>query len=139
MATEESNNSDCTLLSLMPEHVHLLVTPASDLTIERAIQFIKGGYLALLRHLNSEVERFGKEDSTDHRIRDAEDFALHRDYIHQNPVKRRLVEAAVEYRYCSAYPGFKLDERTSAAEARIVQRPFSTTESCPSQVLSGTS
>jgi len=29
---------------LMPEHVHLLLTPADDVTLERAIQLIKGGY-----------------------------------------------------------------------------------------------
>jgi putative transposase len=29
---------------VMPEHVHLLLTPASDVTIERAIQLIKGAY-----------------------------------------------------------------------------------------------
>jgi putative transposase len=28
---------------IMPEQVHLLLTPANDLTIERAVQFIKGG------------------------------------------------------------------------------------------------
>ena len=29
---------------LMPEHVHLLLTPADDVTLEHAIQLIKGGY-----------------------------------------------------------------------------------------------
>jgi len=29
---------------LMPEHVHLLLTPGQHVTIERAIQLIKGGY-----------------------------------------------------------------------------------------------
>ena len=29
---------------VMPEHVHLLLTPAVDVTLERAVQFIKGGY-----------------------------------------------------------------------------------------------
>lgn len=101
---------------LMPEHVHLLLTPASDVTLERAIQLIKGGYSHAfgLEFRGQEVWQRG---FTDHRIRDAEDFARHREYIHQNPVKRRLVENAKDYRYCSAYPGFNLDERTSAAEA----------------------
>ena len=103
---------------LMPEHVHLLLTPANDVTLERAIQFTKGGYSRAfgLEFRGREVWQRG---FTDHRIRDAEDFARHREYIYQNPVKRRLVENAKEYRYSSAYPGFKLDERTSAAEAAI--------------------
>ena len=29
---------------LMPDHVHLLITPAVDVTLERAVQFVKGGY-----------------------------------------------------------------------------------------------
>ena len=103
---------------VMPEHVHLLLTPANDVTIERAIQFVKGGFSHAFgfEFRGGEVWQRG---FTDHRIRDAEDLARHRDYIHQNPVKRRMVERAAEYRYCSAYPGFKLDERTSAAEAAV--------------------
>ena len=54
---------------------------------------------------------------TDHRIRDAEDFEAHRNYIHQNPVEKRPVESAAEYRYSSAFPGFKLDAWPPAAEA----------------------
>ena len=56
---------------LMPEHVHLLFTPAADVTLERTIQFIRGGYS------HSFGQRFGKHKEvwqkgfTDHRIRDA--------------------------------------------------------------------
>ncbi len=55
---------------------------------------------------------------TDHRIRDAADFERHREYIHDNPVVRRLAERA-EYRYCSSYPGFKLDSWPAAATAQV--------------------
>jgi len=102
---------------VMPEHVHLLLTPASDVTLERSIQFIKGGYSHALR---VELDRKGEvwqRGFSDHRSRDAADFDAHRDYIHGNPVKRGLVESASDYRYCSAYPGFKLDSWPSAAKA----------------------
>jgi putative transposase len=102
---------------LMPEHIHLLLTPAPGVTLERAIQFIKGGYS---HAITAELERVGavwQRGFTDHRIRDGADFEIHRVYIHENPVKRRLVERAADYRYCSAYPGFKLDSWPSAAEA----------------------
>lgn len=52
---------------------------------------------------------------TDHRIRDRADFERHRKYIHDNPGERGLVALATEYRYSSAYPGFRLDELHSAA------------------------
>jgi putative transposase len=29
---------------VMPNHVHLLVTPAENVTLERLVQFIKGGF-----------------------------------------------------------------------------------------------
>jgi putative transposase len=94
---------------IMPEHVHLLITPSNDITIERAVQFIKGGYSHALGAELGRKREIWQRGFTDHRIRDAEDFQNHREYIHQNPVKRRLVRSAAEYRYCSAFPGFKLD------------------------------
>ena len=102
---------------LMPEHAHLLLTPSPGVTLERSIQFIKGGYS---HALGGDLGRKGEvwqRGFTDHRIRDCEDFGEHRAYIHENPVKRGLVECASEYRYCSAYPGFKLDSWPSAAKA----------------------
>jgi putative transposase len=105
----------------MPEHVHLLLTPALSVTLERAIQFIKGGYS---HELSAELGCRGEvwqRGFTDHRIRDELDFMNHREYIHQNPVARRLVVSAPEYRYCSAYPGFKLDLWPSAAKASFLE------------------
>jgi len=94
---------------VMPEHVHLMFTPAIDITLERAMQFIKGGYSHTAGiELGSKAEIW-QRGFTDHRIRDAQDFENHRNYIHQNPVERRLVKRPSEYRYSSAFPGFKLD------------------------------
>ena len=99
------------------EHVHLLLTPAPGVTLERAIQFIKGGYSHTLGAELGRKAEVWQRGFTDHRIRDAEDFDIHRAYIHQNPFKRGLVSAASDYRYCSAFPGFKLDGWPSAAKA----------------------
>ena len=105
---------------LMPDHIHLLITPADDVTIERAVQLIKGAYshaLGTLIGRNSEVWQRG---FTDHRIRDAQDFVHHRNYVHQNPVVARLALNRSEYRYGSAFPGFKLDPWPPAAEAAVL-------------------
>jgi putative transposase len=93
---------------LMPEHFHLLFTP-SGITLERAIQFIKGGYSHAVKERLRNGMEIWERGFTDHRIRDLEDFEHHQRYIHQNPVARKLAENASEFRYCSAYPGFKLD------------------------------
>ena len=102
----------------MPDHVHLIITPAPEITLERAMQFIKGGYSHAVGVEISKREIWQK-GFTDHRIRDADDFAGHRLYIHQNPVVAKLVENGAEYCYSSAFPGFRLDPWPPAAEAGI--------------------
>jgi hypothetical protein len=92
----------------MPEHFHILITPA--VTLERAIQFIKGGFsFRVKKELESSMEVW-QIGFSDHRIRDAEDYAIHVDYIWRNPVGRKLVDSAVDYSYCSAFPGSQKDE-----------------------------
>ena len=104
---------------LMPDHVHLLFTPSAETTLERAMQLIKGGYS---HAVGIEISRreIWQKGFTDHRIRDAQDFAGHRLYIHQNPVTGKLVGNAVEYRYCSAFPGFRMDAWPPAAKAALL-------------------
>jgi putative transposase len=117
---------------LMPEHVHLLLTPADDVTLERAVQLIKGGFSHAfgLEYRRGEVWQRG---FSDHRIRDKEDFDRHLEYIHQNPVKRRLVERASEYRYCSAFPGLKLDKRPQRLKPPSSSALAARLKSCPSR------
>ncbi|HTC47843.1 MAG TPA: transposase [Candidatus Aquilonibacter sp.] len=102
---------------VMPEHIHLLLTPALDITIERAIQLIKGAYLHELGTIIGRNSEIWQRGFADHRIRNPQDFACHRNYIHQNPVESGIVTDPSEYRYCSAFPGFKLDLWPPAAEA----------------------
>jgi putative transposase len=116
---------------VMPEHVHLLITPASDKSLERVLQLIKGGYSHEFGLRFGQKKEVWQRGFTDHRIRDAADFALHRGYIHNNPVKRGLVTEPAEYRFCSAFPGFRLDHWPSAAKAVTIKHLFGTTEVVP--------
>jgi putative transposase len=102
---------------LMPDHVHLMLTPAQNVTIERAIQLIRGGYSHALGSLIGRSSEIWQRGFTDHRIRNSQDFAHHRNYIHQNPVTGKLVNNPNEYHYCSAFPGFILDPWPPAAKA----------------------
>lgn len=102
---------------LMPDHFHLLITPATEVTIERAVQLIKGGSSRQMKLEGVFVGEVWQRGFTDHRIRDFEDYAAHREYILNNPVKRHLSPTPQEYRLCSAYPGYKLDPWPPAAKA----------------------
>ena len=57
---------------VMPDHIHVLLTPKTSL--EKAVQFIKGGFSYRARkELGSNMEVWPKGFS-DHRIRDEEDY-----------------------------------------------------------------
>jgi putative transposase len=88
-------------------------------TLEPSVQLIKGGYSHAFGVEFGKHKEVWQRGFTDHRIREREDFKKHRQYIHNNPVVRGLVDRAPEYRYCSAYPGFKLDQPPSAAKAAV--------------------
>ncbi len=93
---------------LMPDHFHILITPS--VSLERALQFIKGGFsYRVKKELESPMEIW-QTGFSDHRIRDAEDYHIHVEYIYRNPVGRKLVERAIEYPYCSAFPGSEKDD-----------------------------
>jgi len=92
---------------VMPDHIHLLLTPAPEVSLERAVQFIKGGY----SHRRRKVEKIQvwQESFTNHRIQDAEDYEKHCEYLRMNPVRARLVRDAAAYPFSSARSEFRLD------------------------------
>jgi len=92
---------------LMPDHFHLLITPL--LTLERALQLIKGGFsFRANRELGFQGEIWEKS-FYDRRVRDWEEYSAYRQYIHRNPVKRGLALVPEEYPYSSARTGLALD------------------------------
>ncbi|HEY1938117.1 MAG TPA: transposase [Candidatus Angelobacter sp.] len=93
---------------VMPDHFHLIISP-TGITLERAMQLIKGGFSFQLNK-NLRVKRDTWQPSfLDRRIRDSLEYQKFKDYIWQNPVKRFLARTPEEYPYSSANPLFKLD------------------------------
>ncbi|HZC23123.1 MAG TPA: transposase [Candidatus Binatia bacterium] len=89
---------------VMPDHVHLLITPAEAISLERAMQFIKGGFSFRLRKGTIWQASF-----TNHRVRDWTDYERHREYIWMNPVRARLAATPEAYPYSSAAGKLRLD------------------------------
>ena len=74
--------------AIMPDHIHALITPSSEHSLPRCIQFLKGSFSHAVREqYKGEVWHSGHYE---HRIRDAEDFINQREYIAQNPHRRHL-------------------------------------------------
>jgi putative transposase len=93
---------------LMPDHFHLLLTPAE--TLEKALQLIKGGFSFRARKELGFGGEIWEHSFHDRRVRDELEYERFREYIHQNPVKRGLAAVAGEYPYSSAAGVFLLDE-----------------------------
>jgi putative transposase len=100
----------------MPDHVHLILTP-QDITLERAVGFIKGGF----SHRIASKIPVWQRGFTDHRIRDTADMEARRSYLHMNPVRGGLVESAELYPYSSVY---RIEDLTSGAEAPSRSEPL---------------
>jgi len=94
---------------VMPDHFHALLTVECDMSIERALQFIKGGFAFRAgRELGFSAPVWQKSFS-EVRIADADSFRQSSEYIRNNPVARHLAAAAEQYPHSSAHPGFELD------------------------------
>ena|SRR5688572_29113937 len=94
---------------VMPDHFHLLITPLV-VTLERAMQFIKGGYSYRAKHELGFGGEIWQTSFHDHRVRDASEFGYFREYIHHNPVRRGLCREPGEYAFGSASGKFELDD-----------------------------
>jgi putative transposase len=62
---------------IMPDHVHLLLTPSADIALEKAMQFIKGGFSFQLKSQHEVWTRSFNE----HRIQTPHDYQHHVAYI----------------------------------------------------------
>jgi REP-associated tyrosine transposase len=94
---------------IMPNHFHLLVTPAAHIALEKVVQFVKGGVSYRVKKEELGNFEIWQPGFTNHRIHDGLDYNQHRLYIRENPVKARLVERVELFPYSSAFPGARLD------------------------------
>jgi putative transposase len=92
---------------VMWDHFHLLITPTGAL--ERAVQTIKGGFSYKAKKEFGTNQEFWQVGFGDHRIRDAQDYQIHRLYIFNNPVKKGYCARPQDYPWSSGSGKFELD------------------------------
>jgi putative transposase len=86
---------------IMPDHFHALITPAADVSLEKAMQFIKGGFSFRLKSRHDVWTRSFNESQ----IMSREKFLSCVRYIEVNPVRRGLVTTPQAYSFSSATRG----------------------------------
>ncbi|OLC90489.1 MAG: transposase [Acidobacteria bacterium] len=110
---------------LMPDHLHLLLTPGPTTTLEKAIQLIKGGSSHQIHKERNQRMEIWQEGFYDWTIRDAHDWEAKVDYIRMNPVRAKLVQVPEDWPYSSASRKSDLDPippkylQTSGAKAHL--------------------
>ena len=85
---------------VMPNHVHLLIRVGGDMTIEKAMQFIKGGFSFRLKKELGYLGEVWQGGFSEVRVDDRQSLLRHRDYIAQNPVKAGLVDSPEKFPNC---------------------------------------
>jgi putative transposase len=118
---------------IMPDHIHALITPGDVISLERAVQYIKGGSSREIGVRFQSHFPIWQPGFTEHRIRDEADYRRHVTYIDINPVRARLVTRPEEYLFGSVRGKHKMDPwpLTSGAEARHTHRACGGVETPP--------
>jgi putative transposase len=95
---------------IMPDHVHLLIEVSNDMTIEKAMQLIKGRFSHRLSHELGYKGEVWQRGFTEEQVMNRESFEMHREYITQNPVKAGMVTSADDFPFCYRYLAAKKAE-----------------------------
>ena len=83
---------------VMPDHVHLLLTP-QHITLDQAVELIKHGFAY---RLDSKLPVW-QPGFTGYSVANLRDLEIVRAFMHQIPVRAHLAAAAELYRHSSAY------------------------------------
>ena len=84
---------------IMPDHIHLLITVDGQMTIEKAMQLIKGRFSFLLKKELGYLGEVWQRGFSEVRVYDESSLKAHREYIANNPVRASLVNSSEEYPY----------------------------------------
>jgi putative transposase len=93
---------------VMPNHLHLLITPGQEASIEKAVMMIKGGSSHRIKKELLYSFPIWMHGYHDRWIRNIDEYRIRKQYIEQNPVKARLSESPSGYVWSSASDKFKL-------------------------------
>jgi REP element-mobilizing transposase RayT len=114
---------------IMPNHVHILMTLPGEISIEKAMQLIKGSFsFRASKELGFRGEIWQRGFS-DVRVLDDKSLQQHREYIENNPVKAGLANRPDEYPFGTAY--LKKQKHAGAKAQGLLEASIGTTEVVP--------
>jgi len=87
---------------VMPDHLHLLVLPASGDTISGIVQELKHSAGRRINAVRGGKGTFWQKGFFDRFMRTPKELSETLDYMHKNPVRKGLVTTAEQWRWSSA-------------------------------------
>jgi len=94
---------------IMPNHLHVILTPSSRTSLEKAVQLIKGGSSFTIHKVRCEKGEIWQDGFHESQITSGLDYQRKREYVWFNPVAAKLVERPELWPYGSACGKFELD------------------------------
>lgn len=94
---------------VMPNHLHVLLTPSQTTSLEKCIQFIKGASSHEIHKQRSHKLEIWQKSFHDWTIRDESDWFEKAQYIRMNPVQAKLVDNPEAWPFSSANKEFSMD------------------------------
>ena len=85
---------------IMPDHLHLLLEVEGEMTIEKAMQLVKGRFSHRLGKEFGYKGEVWQRGFSEVQVLNKESMLQHREYIEKNPVKAGLVESHEMYPFC---------------------------------------
>jgi putative transposase len=104
---------------IMPDHFHAVITVHNEMTIEKAMQLIKGRFSRRLKFEAGYLGEVWQRGFTEVQVMNSESLQKHKQYIAGNPVRAGLAESAGQYAFCYEFLAHKKAESMAGAEARI--------------------
>jgi putative transposase len=101
---------------IMPDHLHLLLTVEREMTVEKAMQLIKGRFSHRLSYEYGHKGEVWQRGFSEMQVMNGESMAQHREYIAMNPVKAGLVDSPEKYPYCFQ---FLAEKKVAGAKALV--------------------
>jgi len=105
---------------IMPDHFHALITVNQEMTIEKAMQLIKGRFSRRLKLETGYLGEIWQRGFTEVQAMNSESVKKHQQYIAENPVKAHLAKSTGDYPFCYEFLARKKAETigTSGAKAQ---------------------
>jgi putative transposase len=115
---------------VMPDHLHVLLTVEEGMTIENAMQLIKGRFSHRLSHEFGYLGEVWQRGFSEVQVMNRESFLQHRTYIAMNPVKAGLVDSPEKYPFCFEFLA-RLKSQAGAKAQDSLADSIGTTEVVP--------